>query len=105
MEKAVLTGDALRDAVIGYSFSSGMPGVNQATEIFYPDGRYVRLQRVKLAGRYDIRDDLVCTTTDMAGTACYRLVHDKAGKLYFRAAETTAGPVGDRSVHRYKNRD
>lgn len=105
MDKTVLTGDALRDAVIGYTFSSGMPGVSQATEIFYPDGRYVRLQRVKLAGRYDIRDDLVCTTTEMAGTACYRLVEDKAGKLYFRSVRTTAGPAGDRSVNRFKNRD
>lgn len=105
MEKVVLTGSTLRAAVIGYIFSSGMPGVNQATEIFFPDGRYVRLQRVKLAGSYDIRDDLVCTTAVLAGTACKRLMQDKAGNFYFRPSKGTMGAICDLQVERRNNRN
>ncbi len=103
MDKTLLSDDALRDAVVGYTFSSGMPGVNQLTEIFYPDGQYIRFQRVKLAGTYEIHGDLVCTTAEMVGTRCSHLLRDKAGKFYFRAVEADAKAVGDRLAQRREN--
>jgi len=106
MDKTLLQGDALREAVVGYGFSHGMVGVNLTTEIFHADGRYVRSGRVILTGTYEIQKDAICRKTEMSATVkCDHLLKDPAGKFYFRPVDSSPASAGDLPVDRYKNRD
>lgn len=106
MDKTLLSGDALREAVVGYSFSYGMLGVDRTTEIFHADGRFVRSGRIILTGTYDIQKDAICTKTEISATVeCDHLLKDAAGKFYLRPVDISAASAGDMPVDRYKNRD